>query len=102
MSSRIAGTVRCVELAEGPVVVSAHPAPSRGSAAAAQVNLPEGPGGFVLEVPPGAWWIEAVLEQPSIPGAREISAWSHDAVEVADGDVVDGVEIVLEVPETVR
>ena len=96
------GTVHCVELADGPVVVSAHDAPARSGAPAAQVNLPAGPGGFVLEVPAGAWWIEAVLEQPSIPGAREVSAWSRDAVEVAEGDVVEGLEIVLEVPETVR
>lgn len=102
MPCRITGTVRCVELADGPVVVSAHPSPARSDAPAAQVSLPEGPGEFALEVPAGSWWIEAVLEQPSTPGAREVTSWSHDAVAVAEGEVVVGVEIVLEVPETVR
>jgi hypothetical protein len=99
---RIIGIVRSVELADGPVVVSAHPAPRRGDAPAAQVSLPEGPGDFALDLPAGSWWIEAVLEQPSIPGAREVTAWSHAAVAIAEGEVVEGLEIVLEVPETVR
>jgi hypothetical protein len=101
-SARISGTVRCVELADGPLVVSAYPEPQRGGAPAAQASLPDGPGEFSLDVPAGTWWVEATLEQPAIPGARELTAWSREPVTVADGDAVGGIEIVLEVPEQVR
>jgi len=94
--------VRCEELADGPLVVSAHSEPAPTGEAAAEVVLPGGPGEFSLDVAPGRWWVHAVLDQPAIPGSRAISAWARDAVELADGQTVEGVEIVIEVPETVR
>jgi hypothetical protein len=101
-SGQISGTVRCEELADGPLVVSAHSEPVPTGAPAAEVVLPAGPGEFSLDVAPGRWWVHAVLDQPGIPGARAISAWAREPVELAAGQTVAGVEIVIEVPETVR
>jgi hypothetical protein len=101
-SGKISGTVRCEELAEGALVVSAHAERAVSDQAAAEVSLIEGPGPFSLSLEPGTWWIHAALEQPEVPGARSIGAWSRDSVDLADGETVQDVEIVIEVPETVR
>jgi hypothetical protein len=101
-SGTISGTVRCEELGDGPLVVSAHAERAITGSAAAEVSLPNGPGAFSLNLEPGAWWIHAALEQSAVPGARSIGAWSHDAVQVAAGQSVGDIEIVIEVPETVR
>lgn len=101
-SGTISGTVRCEELGDGPLVVSAHSEREVAGNAAAEVSLPDGPGAFTLDLEPGRWWIHAALEQPAVPGARSIGAWSHDAVEVGAGEAVGDIEIVIEVPETVR
>jgi hypothetical protein len=99
---RIRGVVTCVELASGPLVVAAHSEPASGAPPASQMTLPDGPGEFAVDVPAGRWWLQATLEQPSIPGVRGFSAWSREAVDVAAGETVEGIEIVVEVPETVR
>lgn len=101
-SGIISGTVRCEELAGGALVVSAHAEPAPTGRAAAEVTLADGPGAFSLDLEPGTWWIHAVLEQPAAPGARSVSAWSRSPVELAAGQAVEDVEIVIEVPETVR
>lgn len=101
-SGTISGTVRCEELGDGPLVVSAHAKREITEGPAAVASLPDGPGAFSLDLEPGTWWIHAALEQSAVPGARSIGAWSHDAVEVAAGQAVGDIEIVIEVPETVR
>lgn len=101
-SGTISGRVRCEELGDGPLVVSAHAQREITESPAAEVGLPDGPGVFTLDLEPGRWWIHAALEQPAVPGARSLGAWSHDAVEVVAGQAVGDIEIVIEVPETVR
>jgi hypothetical protein len=101
-TGKISGTVRCEELAAGALVVSAHSERAVTGETAAEVALIEGPGPFSLSLEPGTWWIHAALEQAEVPGARTIGAWSRDAVDLADGETVQDVEIVIEVPETVR
>ena len=101
-SGTISGTVRCEELGDGPLVVSAHSERVLGATPAAEISLTDGPGAFSLSIEPGEWWIHAALEQPAVPGARSLGAWFRDAVEVAAGETVSDVEIVIEVPETVR
>ncbi len=99
---RINGTVSCEELAGGPVSVSAHAERVGGVSAVALEALAAGPGAFSLDVPPGTWWLLAILEQEHLPGAGALSAWSHDSVTVGAGEEVAGVHIVVEVPENVR
>jgi hypothetical protein len=101
-SGSISGTVRCEELGDGPLVVSAHAERAVGDAPAAEVGLADGPGAFSLELEPGTWWIHAALEQATVPGASRLGAWSREPVEVTSGGHVGDVEIVIEVPETVR
>ena len=101
-TARITGTVTCLELADGPVAVTAYPERGRDQAPGARAELNDGPGVFHLLVPPGVWWLEATVDQGSIPGAGAVSAWCHDPVTVEAGDQVEGVEIVVEVPEQVR
>lgn len=98
----ISGSVRCEELGDGALVVSAHSERAADSPPAAEVSLKDGPGPFLLELDPGTWWIHAALEQPTVPGARSLGAWCRDAVELAPGASVSDIEIVIEVPETVR
>jgi hypothetical protein len=99
--ARICGTVVCEELADGPLSVSAHSEPAAGQASVASTALAGGPGDFSLDVPAGTWWLRATLQQDA-PGPRAVSAWSREAVTVAEGEEILGVEIVVEVPEQVR
>jgi hypothetical protein len=99
---RINGTVSCEELAGGPVSVSAHAERAGGGSAVALADLAGGPGPFSLDVPPGTWWVRALLAQEGVPGAGTAVAWSHGAVTVAEGQEVGPVDIVVEVPENVR
>ena len=99
---RINGTVSCEELAGGPVSVSAHAERMGGGSAVALADLAGGPGPFIIDVPPGTWWLRATLAQDWVPGAGATVAWSHRAVTVAEGQEVGPVHIVVEVPENVR
>jgi hypothetical protein len=101
-SARISGTVTCDELAGGALSVAAYPERMADQDAAATAVLPDGPGPFTLEVPAGTWWIQALLEQSAAAGPRAMTAWSHDPVTVGDGERVEDVAIVMEVPEQVR
>ena len=100
-SARNSGTVTCDELARGALSVAAYPERVAEHDAAATAVLPDGPGPFTLEVPAGTWWIQALLEQ-SAAGPRAMTAWSREPVTVGDGDRVEDVAIVMEVPEQVR
>jgi len=101
-SARISGTVTCDELAGGAVSVAAYPERVAARDPAATALLPDGPGPFSIEVPPGTWWLQALLEQSATAGPRAMTAWSREPVTVRDGERVEDVAIVMEVPEQVR
>ncbi|MDX6646961.1 MAG: hypothetical protein QOK40_2688 [Miltoncostaeaceae bacterium] len=101
-SARISGSVTCDEFARGAVSVAAYPERVADNDAAATALLPDGPGTFSMEVPPGTWWLQAALEQTDVAGPRSMTAWSREPVTVGEGERVDGVAIVMEVPEQVR
>jgi hypothetical protein len=101
-SARISGTVTCDELAGGAVSVAAYPQRVAESDPAATALLPDGAGPFSIEVPPGTWWLQARLEQSAAAGPSSMTAWSREPVTVGDGERVEDVAIVMEVPEQVR